>query len=95
MRMFTLLVACALGAPGFAASAQGTGGPAGNANAANGNLATQPPGLNSAGTAQSSDNRSQQTTGQSQAGPATSDDSKLNSENQSVDRKIQSICRGC
>jgi len=67
--------------------------------------APPPPGTNSAGTAQSSGGTAQNrqpgvTTGSglgsgNAAPPATSTDAAINKENQLLDSKMKSICRGC
>jgi hypothetical protein len=65
-----------------------------------------PPGTNSAGTAQSSGsslNREPGTTtgsaalgtGRARTEPTTSPDTAINAENNTIDRKLKSICRGC
>ena len=64
---------------------------------------TNSPGTNSAGTAQSSGtNRGPGVTtgsglgsGRSAAEPATSADAAVKAENELLDRKLKSICRGC
>jgi hypothetical protein len=49
-----------------------------------------PPGVNSAGTAQSSGGR---TTGA--ASGSTAEDEKIRAEDPKIDKKIKSICKGC
>ena len=65
-----------------------------------------PPGTNSAGTAQSSElgpNRAPGVTtgsaapgsGRSATGPTMSPEAAINAENNTIDRKLKGICRGC
>ena len=70
------------------------------------NTSAQPRGTNSAGTAQSSGGSLNRepgvTTGSAGLGsghastePSTSTDAAINAENNTIDRKLKSICRGC
>ena len=70
------------------------------------NASAPPPGTNSAGTAQSSGAASNRgsgvTTGSAQMGsgeakppPMPNTDAAIGAENNTIDRKLKSICRGC
>ena len=83
--------------------AQSAGGTSGNAGSAPGATA---PGTNSVGTAQSSgsgvNTMPGMTTGSSgglgtgtAAPPQTNSDAAINQENKTIDRRLNSICRGC
>jgi hypothetical protein len=76
------------------------------ASPAQNNSSAPPPGTNSAGTAQSSGPASSRepgvTTGSAGLGsgnaaspPAPNADATVNAENNTIDRKLKSICRGC
>jgi hypothetical protein len=76
------------------------------ASLAQNNSSASPPGTNSAGTAQSSGPASNRqpgvTTGLAGLGsgnaappPAPNADATVNAENNTIDRKLKSICRGC
>jgi len=73
---------------------------------AQGNTSAPPSGTNSAGTAQSSGSAPNRepgvTTGSARLGsgraatePTTSPDAAINAENNTIDRKLKGICRGC
>ena len=73
---------------------QGTGSPPSGSTATS-QLAT-PPGTNSAGTAQSSGSRLNAGEGVTTGSATTqSADQAIAKENQSIDRRLNSICRGC
>jgi hypothetical protein len=77
-----------------------------SASPAQNNSSAPRPGTNSAGTAQSSGHASNRepgvTTGSAGLGsgnaappPAPNTDATINAENNTIDRKLKSICRGC
>ena len=89
----TLIVIFALAATPAISFARATGGSAGSSS---GVVHAPPPGTNSLGTAQSSGaNTAPGVTTGSASGENASADATVDAENQLLDRKMKSICRGC
>ena len=91
----TLIVIFTLVAMPAGSFAQGSGGATGSSGGV-GNAPASPPGTNSLGTAQSSgSNRSPGVTTGAASGSNRDADATVNAENQLLDKKMKSICRGC
>ncbi|MEK9283434.1 MULTISPECIES: hypothetical protein [unclassified Bradyrhizobium] len=85
-----LIVICGIAAMPVASLAQGTGGTGSGGGVAN--APAPPPGTNSLGTAQSSGPNAARgvTTGTGEGA-----DAAVKTENEKLDKKMKSICRGC
>lgn len=91
----TLIVIFSLAAMPAISFAQGTGGTTGSTGGV-ANAPAPPPGTNSLGTAQSSGaNTAPGVTTGAVSGANRDADAKVNAENQLLDKKMKSICRGC
>ncbi|WP_249154242.1 hypothetical protein [Bradyrhizobium manausense] len=91
----TLIVIFSLAAMPAISFAQGAGGSNGSAGGVT-NAPAPPPGTNSLGTAQSSGaNTSPGVTTGAASGTNRNVDATVNTENQLLDKKMMSICRGC
>jgi hypothetical protein len=104
----TAMVILALAAMPAASFAQATGGATGSGGGAAGsvggpagstggvaNSPAPPPGTNSLGTAQSSGPNAAPGVTTGTAGSSGAADATVNTENEKLDRKMKSICRGC
>ncbi|RXG87141.1 hypothetical protein [Bradyrhizobium vignae] len=80
------------GSAGSSGGSVGTTGGSMGSTGAVGNSPAPPPGTNSLGTAQSSGPGSGVTTGTGTGGET---DATVNAENRRLDKKMNSICRGC
>jgi hypothetical protein len=91
----TLIVIFALAATPAISFAQATGGSTGSSSGV-ANAPAPVPGTNSLGTAQSTGaNTAPGVTTGAASGPNPSADATVNAENQLLDKKMKSICRGC
>ncbi|OAF06052.1 hypothetical protein AYJ54_20395 [Bradyrhizobium centrolobii] len=91
----SLIVICGIAAMPVASFAQATGGTAGSTSGVP-NAPAPPPGTNSLGTAQSSGaNRAPGVTTGTGSGASAAADETVKTENQLLDKKMKSICRGC
>lgn len=91
----TLIVIFSVAAMPAMSFAQGTAGATGSTGGV-ANAPAPPPGTNSLGTAQSSGaNAAHGVTTGAASGTNRDIDAKVNAENQLLDKKMKSICRGC